>query len=83
MNRNILYISCKLILGFSFTFRVFAAIVFGAMGLGNASAFAPDIGKAQNSAKRIIALIDSQPTLDHASTEGVKLQVKSYSSKKP
>ncbi|RUS84570.1 hypothetical protein EGW08_007665 [Elysia chlorotica] len=59
---------------FEEVFLVFSAIVFGAMGLGNASAFAPDIGKAQNSAKRIIALIDSQPTLDHTSTAGDKLQ---------
>ena len=61
-----------------FFIRVFSAIVFGAMGLGNASAFAPDVGKAQNSAKRIIALIDSEPTLDHTSTEGGKLQVRFY-----
>ncbi|GFO24715.1 multidrug resistance protein 1 [Plakobranchus ocellatus] len=58
---------------FDEVFLVFAAIVFGAMGLGNASAFAPDVGKAQNSAKRIIALIDSEPSLDYTSAEGAKL----------
>ncbi|KAK3746942.1 hypothetical protein RRG08_030352 [Elysia crispata] len=60
-------------LEFGDVFLVFAAIVFGAMGLGNASGFAPDVGKAQNSAKRILALIDSVPTLDYTSTDGSKL----------
>ncbi|GFO24716.1 multidrug resistance protein 1 [Plakobranchus ocellatus] len=60
-------------LEFGDVFLVFAAIVFGAMGLGNASGFAPDVGKAKNSAKRILALIDFQPTLDYTSTEGSKL----------
>ncbi|XP_035829100.1 ATP-dependent translocase ABCB1 isoform X2 [Aplysia californica] len=54
-------------------FLVFGAIVFGAMGLGNASAFAPDVGKAQVAAKRILHLLDSQPSIDHTSPDGNKL----------
>ncbi|XP_059173798.1 ATP-dependent translocase ABCB1-like isoform X1 [Physella acuta] len=58
---------------FEDVFLVFGAIVFGAMGMGNATAFAPDVGKAQNAAKHIIYLLDSKPTLDYTSTEGQKL----------
>ncbi|PVD39429.1 hypothetical protein C0Q70_02059 [Pomacea canaliculata] len=53
---------------------VFSAIVFGAMALGNASAFAPDAGKAQVSAQRIIKLLDKQPVIDSESQDGDKLQ---------
>ncbi|KAH9508579.1 ATP-dependent translocase ABCB1 [Bulinus truncatus] len=55
-------------------FLVFGAIVFGAMGMGNASAFAPDVGKAQTAAKHIIYLLDSKPTLDYSSPDGLVLQ---------
>ncbi|XP_012936337.1 ATP-dependent translocase ABCB1 isoform X2 [Aplysia californica] len=58
---------------YSEVFLVFGAIVFGAMGLGNASAFAPDVGKAQTAAKRILHLIDSQPSIDYSSPDGNKL----------
>jgi hypothetical protein len=60
--------------GFSFV-RVFGAIVFSAMALGNASAFAPDAGKAQTSAQRIIKLLDSEPSIDSQSKEGKTLPV--------
>lgn len=49
--------------------------MFGAMGLGNAAAFAPDVGKAQVSARRIIYLIDTKPTLDYTTSDGNKLPV--------
>ncbi|XP_076435076.1 ATP-dependent translocase ABCB1-like isoform X2 [Babylonia areolata] len=55
---------------FEDVFLVFSAIVFGAMALGNASAFAPDAGKAQVSAQRIIKLIDNVPSINSQSTEG-------------
>ncbi|KAK7110228.1 ATP-dependent translocase ABCB1-like isoform X2 [Littorina saxatilis] len=58
---------------FEDVFLVFGAIVFSAMALGNASAFAPDAGKAQISAQRIIKLIDGQPSIDSQSSEGKKL----------
>ena len=62
--------------------RVFSAIVFSAMALGNASAFAPDAGKAQVSAQRIIKLIDSKPSIDSNSEEGKTLPVSHLNSKK-
>ena len=62
----------------SLFFRVFGAIVFGAMGLGNATAFAPDVGKATTSAKKIVQLLDSKPTIDYTSTAGNKLLVRLY-----
>ncbi|CAL1526271.1 unnamed protein product [Lymnaea stagnalis] len=58
---------------FEKVFLVFGAIVFGAMGMGNASAFAPDVGKAQNAAKHIIYMLDSKPTLDYTTSDGLKL----------
>lgn len=53
-------------------FRVFSAIVFGAMALGQASAFAPDAAKAQTSANVIFNLLDQTPTIDAESEEGEK-----------
>lgn len=55
--------------------RVFGAIVFGAMAIGQASAFAPDAAKAKVSAQRIVFLLKSEPTIDSESTEGEKLGV--------
>ena len=51
-------------------FRVFFAIVFGALSLGQASTFAPDYAKARLSANRIFALIDRIPLIDIYSEEG-------------
>ncbi|KAK0066802.1 ATP-dependent translocase ABCB1 isoform X7 [Biomphalaria pfeifferi] len=59
---------------FDEVFLVFSAIVFGAMGLGNAMAFAPDVGKAKASAKHILHLLDSKPSLDYSSPDGLKLK---------
>jgi len=50
--------------------RVFAAIVFGAMAVGQASQFAPDYGKAKAAAAKIFALVDRQPPIDSYSTDG-------------
>ncbi|XP_048246672.1 ATP-dependent translocase ABCB1-like isoform X4 [Haliotis rufescens] len=61
-------------------FKVFGAIVFGAMAIGQASAFAPDAAKAKVSAQRIVFLLKSEPTIDSESTEGEKLG-DNYSSK--
>ncbi|KAL8570376.1 hypothetical protein ACOMHN_035794 [Nucella lapillus] len=60
-------------MAFDDVFMVFSAIVFSAMALGNASAFAPDAGKAQSSAQRIIKLLDSQPSIDSQSKDGAVL----------
>ncbi|XP_067650527.1 ATP-dependent translocase ABCB1-like isoform X2 [Haliotis asinina] len=54
-------------------FKVFGAIVFGAMAIGQASAFAPDAAKATVSAQRILYLLNSEPSIDSASTAGEKL----------
>lgn len=53
-------------------FRVFGAIVFGAMALGQASAFAPDAGKAKMSAAHIFQLLNSEPKIDVYSEAGQK-----------
>lgn len=55
-----------------FHFRVFSAIVFGAMALGQASAFAPDAAKAQASSEVIFPLLDSTPVIDAESENGEK-----------
>ena len=54
-------------------FRAFSAIIFGGMAIGNASAFAPDAAKAEESAKQIFKLIDLVPQVDAESEEGTKL----------
>jgi hypothetical protein len=46
--------------------------VFGAMGLGQASAFAPDYAKAQIAAKNIFELLDRVSLIDSSSNEGEK-----------
>ena len=53
-------------------FRVFAAIVFGAMAVGQASQFAPDYGKAKKASSRIFAIIDHVPSIDCYSEDGEK-----------
>ena len=53
--------------------RVFSAIVFGAMAVGQVSSFAPDYAKAKVSAAHIIMIIEKTPLIDSYSTEGQKL----------
>ncbi|XP_061185952.1 ATP-dependent translocase ABCB1-like isoform X2 [Saccostrea echinata] len=57
---------------FTDVFKVFSAIVFGAMAMGEASAFAPDAGKAKKSAALIFKLLDREPKIDPYSEEGIK-----------
>lgn len=59
-------------LEFFFSFRVFGAIVFGAMALGQSSAFAPDASKAKVSAAHIFYLLEQEPIVDPYSEEGKK-----------
>ncbi|CAH1798731.1 unnamed protein product [Owenia fusiformis] len=54
-------------------FRVFGAIVFGAMALGQASSFAPDYGKAKTAANRMMVLFDRKPEIDTDDPSGDKL----------
>ncbi|KAL3831884.1 hypothetical protein ACJMK2_023581 [Sinanodonta woodiana] len=62
-------------------FKVFSAIVFGAMAIGQASSFAPDAGKASASAGHIFALLDKVPAIDVQSQDGLKLTEGQFTSK--
>jgi hypothetical protein len=53
-------------------YRVFGAIIFGALSLGRESQFAPDYGKAKMSASQIFALLAKQPRIDNYSMEGLR-----------
>ncbi|XP_012934162.1 multidrug resistance protein 1 isoform X2 [Heterocephalus glaber] len=53
-------------------YRVFSAIVFGAMAVGQVSSLAPDYAKAKVSAAHIIRIIEKVPAIDSYSTEGLK-----------
>lgn len=68
-------------MGFDDVFKVFSAIVFGAMAMGNASAFAPDASKAQVAAGHIFALLDRVPSIDSESDDGVKPNDEHFTSK--
>ena len=52
--------------------RVYGAIFFGALAVGQASQFAPDYGKAKAAAAKMFALFDRQPAIDSYSTVGEK-----------
>ncbi|XP_063781222.1 ATP-dependent translocase ABCB1-like [Pseudophryne corroboree] len=51
-------------------FLVFAALVFGAMALGEASSLTPDYSKAKMSAAHIFHLLEKEPLIDSYSTDG-------------
>ena len=44
------------------------------MAIGEASSFAPDAAKAEQSAKEIFKLLDKEPKIDSYSEDGCKLQ---------
>ncbi|EGG19851.1 ABC transporter B family protein [Cavenderia fasciculata] len=56
--------------GFGQMQRVFFAIVLSAMGIGNASAFAPDMAKATTATNAIFALIDRVSKIDPFAKSG-------------
>lgn len=56
---------------------VFSTIVFAAMNVGQSSSLAPDMGKAQVSAQRIMKLLERKPAIDSYSEDGEKLVRKS------
>ena len=60
--------------GYQNIFRVFAAVVFGSVTIGQAGAFAPDYSKAKESAKIVHAILDREPEIDNYSEEGQKLE---------
>ncbi|GAB0184714.1 ATP-dependent translocase ABCB1 [Grus japonensis] len=53
-------------------YRVFSAVVFGAMALGQSSSFAPDYAKAKVSAAHLFQLFERVPSIDSYSEEGEK-----------
>ena len=55
------------------SFIVFSAVIFGALGIGQAGSFAPNYAKAKLSANRIFFLLDRKPEIDGYSEEGKKL----------
>lgn len=55
-----------------FLYRVFSAVVFGAMALGQTSSFAPDYAKAKISAAHLFQLFERVPLIDSYSEEGDK-----------
>ena len=57
---------------FETVFVAFTALVFGAIGAGQAGAFAPNYAKAKLSADRIFFLLDRVPVIDGYSQDGDK-----------
>lgn len=55
-----------------FFYRVFSAVVFGAMALGQTSSFAPDYAKAKISAAHLFVLFDRVPSIDSYCEDGEK-----------
>ncbi|XP_044065308.1 ATP-binding cassette, sub-family B (MDR/TAP), member 4 isoform X2 [Siniperca chuatsi] len=51
-------------------FLVFSAVLYGAMALGEANAFAPNYAKAKMSASHLIMLINKESAIDNLSQEG-------------
>ena len=58
---------------FEDVFRVFTALIFGAISVGQAGAFAPNYTKARISANRIFHLLDRVPLIDGYSIDGETL----------
>ena len=53
-------------------YRVFFAISFAGVSLGQASAMLPDYAKAKYSAQLMLQLFNLQPTIDVYSKDGLK-----------
>lgn len=49
---------------------VISAVLYGAMALGEANAFAPNYAKAKMSASHLMMLINREPAIDNLSQEG-------------
>ena len=58
---------------FEAVFVAFMALIFGAVGAGQAGAFAPNYAKAKLSANRIFFLLDRTPVIDGYSEDGERL----------
>ena len=53
--------------------QVFFALTMAANGVSHSSALAPDTTKAKNSAASIFEILDSKPSIDSSSNEGITL----------
>ncbi|KAM6552266.1 hypothetical protein CsatB_002074 [Cannabis sativa] len=58
---------------FGEVFKVFFALTISAMGVSQSSALAPDSTKARDSTASIFKILDSKPSIDSSSDEGVTL----------
>ncbi|KAK7853008.1 ABC transporter B family member 9 [Quercus suber] len=58
---------------FGEVFKVFFALTMAANGVSQSSALAPDTTKAKNSAASIFEILDSKPSIDSSSNEGITL----------
>jgi ATP-binding cassette subfamily B (MDR/TAP) protein 1 len=56
-------------------FVVFSSVIFSAQSAGTVFSFAPDMGKAAESARTLKTLFDRKPKIDTWSTEGERLEV--------
>ncbi len=63
-DNHILYVE------FQDIYRVFAAIIFGALAIGAAGSFAPDYAKAKLAARKVFAVLDRISLIDSYSPEG-------------
>ncbi|EGC33591.1 ABC transporter B family protein [Dictyostelium purpureum] len=63
------------IYGFNAMTRVFFAIVMSAIGIGQASSFAPDLAKAKVAAISVFKLIDTLSKIDPSSEEGERINI--------
>ena len=57
---------------FNNIYKVLMAVIFGAMAVGQSSAFAPDFGEAKLSAKRMFKLFDQTSEIDPTSSNGTQ-----------
>eukprot|EP01132_Coremiostelium_polycephalum_P002116 gene2116-2605_t len=64
-----------IILGFNSMMRVFFAIVLSAIGVGQASSFAPDLAKAKAATNSIFQLLDSQSQIDPTTDAGDRIDI--------
>lgn len=59
---------------FGEVFKVFFCLTMTAIGVSQTSALAPDTNKAKDSTASIFEILDSKPTIDSSSNEGVTLE---------
>lgn len=58
---------------FQNVYRVFGAIIFGALAIGATTAFAPNYSQAKQAAGRVFAIIDRESLIDSSLQEGYEI----------